>query len=448
LDGAICRVKLAGGRLSAGQAEAVAAAAQKFSTAPIELTNRANFQIRGIQPADETPLIEALMQAGLGPQQDADATEICAIDDAALLGSDDVRNVMVSPLAGRDPQQVIDVLPLADRLLATLQGEPRYHALSPKFALQIDGGESLAMLRHPHDLWLSVVSSDEVVIGLAGCMPVAGDDARPASDLALAAAPLATADDLVLAMLDLFLDVSGTLGITRMKQLPADLAGAAFIDRLQQRLSLPLRRDASVSAWRRAPVASNAHLGVIAERRQADHVSVGAMPPLGRITAAQLTAIAGIAGRSGDGGLRLTPWQSILIPAVAATDGAAVLQELMALGLAGDVAAPFARMIACAGSAGCASGLAATQADGAALAGLLHARNKAFPVHLSGCGKSCAAMRAEPATLVAVATGQYDLYRRQAGAPSRFGRKLADHITIDEAADVLAGLADSETPRQ
>jgi len=444
LDGAICRVKLAAGRLSAAQAKAVAAAAQKVSAAPIELTNRANFQIRAIQAADEAPLIDALITAGLGPLPPEGVAENCVIDDAAMLGSDDVRNVMVSPLAGRDPQQIADVLPLADRLLETLQREPRFHALSPKFAIQIDGSESVAMLRHPHDLWLSVSAADQVMIGLAGCMPVAGDTDTPAGDRALASAPLSAAHDLICAALDLFLEIAAGLpGVTRVKQLPAEIAGRAFIDRLQQRLQIALRRDDAVATWRRQAVSRNAHLGLIAER-DAGQVSIGAMPPLGRITAVQLMAVADLAAKSGDGSLRLTPWQSLVLPAVAAAKAPAVLRQLTDLGLATDPAASFARMIACTGSAGCGSGLAATQADGGRLAGLLQARHQAFPVHLSGCSKSCAAIRAEPATLVAVSPGHYDLYRRQAGAASRFGQRLAEHITIDEAAGLLADLAESE----
>jgi len=145
--------------------------------------------------------------------------------------------------------------------------------------------------------------------------------------------------------------------------------------------------------------------------------------------------------RDGDGSLRFTPWQSVMLPGISAAKAANVLQELAALGLVTDLAAPFAQMIACTGSAGCGSGLAATQSDGAELAGLLAARKTTFPVHLSGCGKSCAALRAEPATLVGVSPGHYDLYRRQAGAASRFGTLLAANITLAEAADALAQLA-------
>lgn len=488
LDGGICRVKLAAGRLSAAQADAIAAAASRFSTAAIELTNRANFQIRAVQPENELSLVEALVAAGLGPQPAAGDPSSCAIDDPVMLGSDDVRNVMVSPLAGRDLQQIIDILPLAERLLTTLQGERRYHALSPKFAIQLDAGENVAMLHHPHDLWLAVISPDEVALGLASCMPVAGDETTLAGDRALAAAPLDKAHDLICAALDLFLEISHSqAGINRMKQVPAELAGDAFIDRLQARLPFSLRRDAALAEWHRRPVSRGSHLGMIAEcsaqadcHRRNPHpnpapnrgregrgassavtaslsinpvsvdavslatVSIGAMPPLGRFLPAQLTAIAALARRHGDGTLRFTPWQSIILPGVAVERAADVMRELDTLGLVTDATAPFAQMIACAGSAGCGSALAATQSDGAELAALLAARKTAFPVHLSGCGKSCAALRAEPATLVAVSPGHYDLYRRQAGAPSRFGILQAADITLAEAADLLARRADEK----
>jgi precorrin-3B synthase len=440
LDGGICRVKLSCGRLTADQAEAVAAAAQRFSAADIELTNRANLQIRAVQAKDEEALIAALLAAGLGPQPRAELAA-CDLDDAVLLGSDDVRNVMVSPLAGRDPAQIVDALPLAQQVLASLQGDRRYHALSPKFAIQIDAGESVAMLNHPHDVWLAVISADEVAIGLNSCMPVAGDRATPGQDMALAAAPIAQAHAVICAVLDLFLDLAHDLpGVSRMKQLPPERSGVAFIDRLQARLAFALRRDPGVSAWRRATVPRGSHIGVIAERDPAS-VSIGGAPVLGRLHPASLAAIAALARSQGDGSLLLTPWQSVLLPKVPRAKVPAVLRGLAAAGLQVEAGRPQVQAIACTGAQGCGSGLAATQADGARLIELLAARKTAFPVHLTGCSKSCAAMRAEPATLLATAPGIYDLYRRDASAGSRFGRLVARDITIEEACGLLADAA-------
>ncbi|MCF5292678.1 precorrin-3B synthase, partial [Pseudomonas syringae] len=130
LDGGICRIKLAGGVISSVQAMAVAEAARTYAQGIIEATNRANLQIRGIG-ADHDGLIGALMAAGLGPANPA---------------SDDVRNLMLSPTAGLDPQMLFDARPLAAQILDALEHHPRFHELSPKFALSLDAGEALVML--------------------------------------------------------------------------------------------------------------------------------------------------------------------------------------------------------------------------------------------------------------------------------------------------------------
>ena len=48
MDGGICRVKLAGGVITAQQAHAVADVAQRYASGVIEATNRSNLQIRGV----------------------------------------------------------------------------------------------------------------------------------------------------------------------------------------------------------------------------------------------------------------------------------------------------------------------------------------------------------------------------------------------------------------
>ncbi|MCF5413684.1 precorrin-3B synthase, partial [Pseudomonas syringae] len=200
LDGGICRIKLAGGVISSVQAMAVAEAARTYAQGIIEATNRANLQIRGIG-ADHDGLIGALMAAGLGPANPA---------------SDDVRNLMLSPTAGLDPQMLFDARPLAAQILDALEHHPRFHELSPKFALSLDAGEALVMLEHPHDVWLSALKRDDEVLlafGLAGC---------PAHDRPLAAVPLAEGKMLVVALLELFLDLARPEH-TRMRHLLAEV---------------------------------------------------------------------------------------------------------------------------------------------------------------------------------------------------------------------------------
>ncbi|MBD8492760.1 precorrin-3B synthase [Pseudomonas syringae] len=408
-DGGICRIKLAGGVLGQAQAMAVAMAAERHAQGVIELTNRANLQIRGIG-GDHQALVAALMAAGCGPANPA---------------SDDVRNLMLSPTAGLDPLMLCDTRPLAAQVLASLENRPRLHELSAKFAVSLDGGEGLVMLEHHHDLWLSALLLDGqswLGFGLAGC---------PAYDRPLAAVPLVQGHDLVMAVLALFLDLARP-DQARMRQVLQDVPAEAFLQHLAPRLDTPLRRDAAVRDWQRPATAEGRHLGIYPQAHDGQ-VAVGAAPPLGRLDSALLRQVACLAQAYGDGCLHLTPWQSLLLPNVPATRAPALLAALQAAGLLVDVAQPLARLVACTGSAGCAKGLADTKADALALAGHLPADTG---VHLSGCPRSCASAHVAPLTLLAVAPGLYDLYQRDAQHPG-FGVLRARHLTIDAAGAFL-----------
>lgn len=412
-DGGICRIKLPCGRLDSRQTRAIAAAAREQASGVIEVTNRSNLQIRGVRAGAERALIDALLAAGLG---------------ASSPGADDVRNLMVSPLAGLDHNTLVDISPLAERVLALLQDQPHFHALSPKFALLLDGGEAMAMLDHPHDIWLAAMASGEHALfafGLAGCPPQHEGD-----EPALAAVPRERVPALVEALLELFLELASPEQ-TRMRHLLAEHPPGDLLLRLQQRLDFPLW---PAGDWRRPAPLPFPHLGIRADRH------VGGAPALGRLAASQLSALADLSDTFGDGSLRLTPWQSVLLPNT--RDALACLHAMRDLGLATDAREPLARLIACTGSAGCARGLADTKTDALALARHLPIGSV---VHLSGCPRSCAAAHVAPYTLLATGPDRYDLYQRGGDG---FGRLLARNLSILEAGERLATSPDtrSDTP--
>jgi precorrin-3B synthase len=146
-----------------------------------------------------------------------------------------------------------------------------------------------------------------------------------------------------------------------------------------------------------------------------------------------LRGAARLAREYGDGSLRFTPWQSLLLPNVKPSDAAHVLQTLTQLHWLTDAREPLSRLIACTGSSGCGKGLADTKHDARWLATLLP---QAQNVHLSGCPRSCAAAHCAPATLLAISPGHYDLYFRDAALPG-FGTLHARNLTIEAAAILL-----------
>ena len=408
VDGGICRIKLAGGVISAAQACAVAQAAERYAGGVIEATNRANLQIRGIG-AQHSALIGELLAAGLGPTTAA---------------GDDVRNLMLSPTAGIDRQQLIDTRPLAEQILGTLQSHPRFHQLSAKFAVQLDGGEALAMLEHHHDLWLAAfeqAGEPRLAFGLAGC-PV---------DKPLASVALDEGHSLVVAVLELFLDLARPEQ-TRMRHLLADYSAAELLLQLATRLTAPLL---SVADWRRPGASGLLHIGTYPQV-EPGRVYVGAVTALGRLDPNVLRGAAQLASEWGDGTLRFTPWQSLLLPNLRAADAPEVTRRLAQLGLLCSADQALAQLVACTGSSGCAKGLAETKGDALQLAEQLQRHGHPLNVHLSGCSRSCACAHVAPATLLAVAPGRYDLYFRDAAQPG-FGTLHARNLSIEAAGALL-----------
>lgn len=445
----------------ARQALAVADAAQAYAAGVVELTNRANLQVRGVNAGAEASLVRHLSDAGLGPRVRAGESSDPVLAERQAAVADDARNLLVSPTAGLDAYALCNTTPLAERLLSLLQHEPRLAELSPKFSVLLDGGERLAALDHPHDVWFAAMppAVDSEAETEAETKAKPGRRTEPRFSVGLAGQPSANepcalaavrADEvapLLQALLHTFLDLAAP-DQHRMRDLLRSNDSDDILARAAARAGIALQRDPAVGTWRRTAAEPARRFGAHAQR-QAGRWYVGAQPPLGRIDAATLRGLADLALAHGDGCLRVTPWQSLLVPNVAEGAVSHVEHGLRSLGFVLDAQHPLARTIACAGSAGCTKGLADTKADAIRLMDRLPA---GIEVHVSGCVRSCAAAHCAPYTLLAVEPGRYDVYRRAPATRSdsitardnaaRFGERIGLSLSIEEAAQRLA-----ESPR-
>jgi precorrin-3B synthase len=124
-DGGLIRVRRPGGRIDAVGLDCLADVAERWGNGVVEITNRANLQVRGIRPGDAGTVASALEAAGLSSGSDADRR----------------RNVLVDPLGDLDPAAV-DFGPLLAPILEGLDADPRLDDLDDKFGLALDGGGS------------------------------------------------------------------------------------------------------------------------------------------------------------------------------------------------------------------------------------------------------------------------------------------------------------------
>jgi ferredoxin-nitrite reductase len=106
-----------------------------------------------------------------------------------------------------------------------------------------------------------------------------------------------------------------------------------------------------------------------------------------------MRGLAKIAADYGDGDIRLTVWQNLLISGVADGDVATVTAAIEALGLAVTASALRAGLIACTGATGCRFAAAHTKENAEEIAAWCDARvplETPVNIHLTGCHHSCA----------------------------------------------------------
>ena len=369
VDGALVRVRVPGGILSADQVGTVATVARRGTT--VEITSRANLQIRGTSGGDLDEVTQRLISAGV-THPDARA--------------DGLRNVLTSPTAGRDPGELVDTRPLvADierRLTAAAKG-----SLSPKFGVLVDGGGAVHVRGASHDLCFGAVGAargaPRMEVQLGRALTTGHRD-----DPALLIGP-ADVGDFVTAALEELAARPAARG--RMGGLVALMGHDEAVVAIARRADIDVERGdpGSLDPERGSSVQP---IGILAER-QPGMWMVGAMPVLGRLSAETLEAVGHLASAFGDGEVRLTPWRSLLIAGVTQGDAQSLCEELRGLGLVVDRTDPALRVVACAGSTGCPSGFTDAQADGHRLIEML--RTERLPdgpsVHVSGCAKRCAA---------------------------------------------------------
>ena len=404
-DGGICRIKLFGGVLTHSALLAVAQAAQTYGSGVLELTNRSNIQIRGIRQGSEEALIRHLLAAGLGPK---------------VLESDDIRNVLISPSAGRDPAAWVDTRPLAQSILNLLEKTPTLHGLSPKFSIQLDGGEFLNVRNHPHDIWLQVQPNDPQrwLLGFAGT----------SKDRPVVRLKTERVVPFLKQLLHRFLAMARP-GQTRMRDLLQDISAADLVNSLEGKF--PVYTSSKHPHLEEG--CSWPPLGSWSQRNDR-YLMILLGVPLGCLNATQLLELAQLLKEFRMKAVHVTPWQGLLLPDWPLMHEESIVPRLEALGFVSDERDPLNRLIACSGSVGCLKGLADTKGDALRLAQLLKDQNiPPVPViHLSGCERSCAAPQVTAFTLLAESPDCYNLYQRQAQY-SGFGCLVGRHLTLEQA---------------
>jgi len=382
-DSFMCRLRFAGGIVPAYQLRQVATIAESLAGGYADVTTRANLQLREIMPQHTVAVLSALHECGI-------------VNRGA--GADNIRNITGSPTAGIDPQELIDTRPLTKQLHQFILNHRELYGLPRKFNIAFDGGGRIAVLEDTNDIGFAAVRVGDgkaVPAGVyfrlqLGGITGHGDFARDAGWLLRPeqCVPVAAA------VLRVFIEHGDRTDRkkARLKYVLERLGAEQFLAETRRLLAFEPQLLPLEQCEPRPPASKHAHIG-FHRQRQPGLFYVGAVLPVGRLTAEQLRGLAAIAERYGSGTIRLTVWQNLLISDIAEHNIQAVKNELEALGLHWLASHLRGGLVACTGNVGCRFSATDTKRHALEIAEHIEQRitlDQPINLHLTGCVHSCA----------------------------------------------------------
>jgi len=382
-DSYMCRLRIPNGILTHWQFAAVASIAERLAGGYAHVTTRANLQIREIKPENGPSVVEELAEAGI-------------VTKGA--GADNIRNVTGSATAGIDPDELADTRPHARAWHHHILNTRALYGLPRKFNVAFDGGGAVATLEETNDIGFQAVAvkpGAPVAAGVWYRLTLGGitghqDFARDTGVIL----PLDDATRVADAIVRVFIEHGdrGNRQKARLKYLLDAWGFDKFLGEVEKKLGSALQRLDPAFIEPRPPVDRHGHVGV-RRQKQPGRNWIGVVLPVGKLTVDQMRALAAMARDLGDGDIRLTVWQNLLLSGIADDKVAAAKARIAAAGLGGAATAISAGLVACTGNRGCKFAASDTKGDALAIAAHLEPildLDQPVNIHLTGCHHSCA----------------------------------------------------------
>lgn len=378
-DAYMARLRIPGGFLSTHQLREIARVADELTTGYVQITTRANFQIRLIAPKDAPEVLRRIQSVGLHTRG---------------AGADNIRNLTANPTAGVDPVELIDVRPFTHDLAARIINDRAFYDLPRKFNIAVDGGGLIGAVEDTNDIGAKAVPHGD---GVAFRIALGGATGHKA--FARDAGVLVMPEQLVkvvLAMVRVFI-AKGNRGDrkkARLKHLLEKMPLAEFVAEAEKLLGFQLARTPYDSEKLRWPSQElpHSHIGDFPQKQRGLNY-VGVTTPVGHITPKQMLRVAELADLYGSGEVRLTVWQNFIIPNVSDAFVPTLKKALAKCGLGTAQSNVASGIIACTGSRYCKFAQADTKTHALDLTKHLEKHvelDQAVNIHFTGCPNSCA----------------------------------------------------------
>jgi ferredoxin-nitrite reductase len=384
----MARLRIPAGLVKTYQLREIARVAQELTTGYVQITTRANFQIRLIQPKDAPEVLRRIQSVGLHTRG---------------AGADNIRNLTCNPTAGLDPRELVDTLPLVQQLGQIILNDRAFYDLPRKFNIAFDGGGLVGSVEDTNDIGVKAVrvmeDAGEVKAGLHFRIALGGATGHKAfaRDLGVLVKP-GEVLKVVVALVRVFIANGNRTDRkkARLKHLLETWSLERYLAETEKVLGFTLLRAPAdlkcVTSHSNEPLPAHSHVGVFPQK-QSGLNWIGVAIPVGQITPKQLLRLADLADNYGSGEVRLTVWQNLIIPNVPDAYVESLKKALVKMGLDWRQSNLRSGVIACTGNSYCKFASSNTKAHALELMHHLDRRfqlDQPINIHLTGCPNSCA----------------------------------------------------------
>ena len=380
------RLRVPNGVLNSAQMRVLADAIQRYGEEGTgDVTTRQNIQLRGIRLEDIPNIFAKLKSVGLTSVQS---------------GMDNVRNLTGSPVAGIDPDELIDTREMMQKLqdMITNKGEGNYafSNLPRKFNIAVEGARDNSIHAEINDIAFIPAYKDDVLgfnVLVGGYLSAQ----RAAEAIPMGVWVPATDEDVIdlsRAILTVYTENGGIEGLrasrpkARLMWLVEKWGTEKFRAEVEKELGKKL---ADAAPKDEITQDKKDHLGVHPQK-QAGYSYVGLHVPMGRLVAEQMFELARLAEVYGNGEIRLTVEQNVIIPYIANENLETFLTEPLLEQFSINPSTLTRSVISCTGARYCNFAIIETKQRALQLAQELD-RELDIPnrvrLHWTGCPNSC-----------------------------------------------------------
>ena len=376
------RIGIPNGLLTSRQTRAIADIAAKHGRGLADVTTRQNIQLHWLTIQSLPEVVDALTEIGLSPKG------ACG---------DVVRNVTGCPLAGLDHEELLDASPLAVEIAHALTANPQFVNLPRKFKISVTGCPIWCSYPEINDVGLTALKRIKNGVEEIGYSLRVGGGLSTEPHMAVrlnAFVPQDRALAAVTAVCEIFreqqeLRENRTRARLKYLFMKHGWTAESMLAAVEEKMGFQF------DPCEEGPVADDLYRDHVGVRRQKQDglCSVGATILRGRLNAEKLRALADLADRFGDGHLRTTIMQNIVIVNVPNGHVQELVGELAKLELQVEPSMFYRGAIACTGTEFCKLAISETKGFTKWLVEEMEERLPGFDqqikLHVTGCTNSC-----------------------------------------------------------